>query len=110
MKVCPVSHAYGIADDHGQDAEADGVAERIYLNTEFLFAFGAVFLCTGDLTVEHITQSRYHKAYYGIFGVRSRAAVADCEEHTDNGGDEAHICKNNRIVIVSNHLSKPQTA
>ena len=103
--IHPAVESYGISDYCRQNAEAYGIAQRIYLYAEFFLVLRPVFLSPCNLAVEHIAESRHHKTDYG--GCRTRLTSADshCQENSHNGRSKAHICKNNRIVIETNHFN-----
>ena len=85
----PFAAAEGGADDAGEHAEADHVVERVDLDTEALFLFGAV---------ESVQQARNHQAQQGGIG----AAVHGRENAADAEG-QREIGRKNGIVVNSDH-------
>ena len=86
------------ADGGGQHAEADKVVERVDLDTEALFLFGAVLFRAGDAPVEGIEQPREHQAQHGVERLVLRGGIeaAKPQQQREIGCDHG-------VVVNSDH-------
>ena len=91
-------HTDRIADRRGKQSEANKIAERIYLYSEFFLVVGSLS-CAGDLAVEHIAETGYHQSNHR----HGDMASAHGKIYSYQRRREPHIGQDNRIIIKAYH-------